>query len=133
MTHERLGILLIVLFAAISVSAIAARTLTGGGDQARLGIMGGTIRGTSCTGELEVTSTPVDEKCGLTADLTMYNCEGAKWYVFEGSSCSGTYMCRGNVNEPTSIWKCSWEADKGTYTFTLCADADVKATSSVAC
>jgi hypothetical protein len=134
MAHERLGILLIILFAAISVTAIIARTLIGGNDQARLGVFGGTSKLSPCTGELKVSSNPLaDGRCGLQAALTMYSCEGKKWYVFEGDSCSGTYMCKGNINEPQSIWKCSWEANKGTYTFTLCADSDAKAISSVTC
>jgi hypothetical protein len=133
MAHERLGILLIVLFAAISVTAIIARTLTGG-DESRLGVLDGTYRRAPCTGELQVTSNPLaDGRCGLQAALTMNNCEGKKWYVFEGNSCSGTYMCKGNINEPKSIWKCSWEANRGTYTFTLCADSDDKATGTVVC
>jgi len=131
MAHERLGILLIVLFVAISVTAIIARTLTGG-EAGRLGIMD-EIGQTPCTGELTVTSRSVDGKCSFQADLTMYDCQGKKWYVFEGNSCSGTYICNGNVNEPTSKWRCSWEVDKGTYTFTLCADFDAKARSTVSC
>jgi hypothetical protein len=133
MAHERIGIFLIVLFAAISATAILVRTLTGGKGEARLGIWGGISRRTPCTGELKVTSSPLDGRCGIEAALTMYNCEGKKWYVFEGNSCSGTYMCKGNINEAKSIWKCSWEADKGSYTFTLCADFDAKATSTVVC
>jgi hypothetical protein len=134
MVHERLGILLIILFAAISVIAILARTLPGANDQARLGVLGGTYRQSPCTGELKLSSNPLaDGRCGLQSALTMYNCKGKKWYVFEGNSCSGTYMCKGNINEPQSIWKCSWEANKGTYTFTLCADSDAKATNTIVC
>ncbi len=88
----------------------------------------------ACTGELKVTSSPLEDgRCRLESALTMYNCKGKEWYVFDGNSCSGIYMCMGNVNEPTSIWKCSWEADKGTYSFTVCADDDAKATKTVVC
>jgi len=132
MEREKIGILLIVLFAAISVTAIIARTLTGGEGQARLGW--GVFSRQACTGELTLTSRPLgDGRCELQAALTMYNCEGKKWYVFEGNSCSGTYMCTGNVNEPTSIWRCSWEANPGSYTFTLCADFDAKVTRTIVC
>ena len=130
MAHKKLGIFLIVLFAVISAVAIVVRMTPSGEGVGRLGVIGGQ---TPCTGELTVTSRPVDGKCGLQADLTMQGCQGKKWYVFEGGSCSGTYMCTGNVNEPTSKWRCSWEADKGSHTFTLCADLDAKARSTVSC
>jgi hypothetical protein len=124
---------LIILFAAISVAGIIGNSLTPTGDRAQLGITGGIRRG-SCTGDLTVTSRELpDGRCGLQAALTMYNCEGNEWYVFEGSSCSGIYMCKGNVNEPTSIWKCSWEVNTGTYTYTLCDSSGAKDTSTVSC
>jgi len=47
MAHEKIGILLIVLFAAISVTAIIARTLTGAGNEARLGVLGGGYKRTT--------------------------------------------------------------------------------------
>ena len=134
MTRERLGIFLIVLFAAISITAIIARTLTGGEGEARLGILGGTYEGTACTGTLEVTTNPMEGgKCGLQADVNMKKCEGKRWYVFNGNRCSGILVCNGNVNEPESRWRCSWEADSGTHTFTLCADVDAKDSKTVSC
>jgi len=133
MAHERLGIFLIFLFAAISFVAILARMIMPGDGVGRLGFIGGGIQ-TSCTGELTVkTSSQEGGKCGLQADVNMKNCEGKRWYVFNGNSCSGILVCNGNINEPESKWRCSWEADSGTHTFTLCADVDAKDSKTVSC
>jgi len=133
MAYERIGILLIILFAAISVIATIARTLPGTGGEARLGVWGGTYRA-ACTGTLKVTASSIgDGKCGLQANVNMKNCENERWYVFNGNQCSGILVCNGNINQPESIWKCSWEAMSGTYTFTLCADTDMKDSKTVSC
>lgn len=134
MAHERLGIFLIVLFAAISAVGILANMITPRGTEAgRLGIMGG-VGQTPCTGELTVTAISREgEKCGLQADLNMKNCEGKGWYVFNSNRCGDVLVCNGNINEPESIWRCSWEADTGTHIFTLCADVDAKDSATVAC
>jgi len=134
MAHEKIGYFLIVLFAAISVTAIIARTLTGGEGEARLGVLGGTYRRTTCTGTLKVSVNPKEGgKCALQADVNMKNCEGKGWYVFNGNTCGGILVCNGNINQAESIWRCSWEAYSGTHTFTLCADSDAKATDSIVC
>jgi len=133
MAHERIGILLIVLFAAISVTAIIARTLTGVGNEARLGIWSGTYRDT-CTGTLTVIANSIgDGKCTLQANVNMKNCENKRWYVFNGNQCGGVLVCNGNINQPESIWKCSWEAMSGTYTFTLCTDTDTRDSKTISC
>lgn len=134
MAHERLGIFLIVLFIAIFAVGILANMITPDGTEAgRLGIIG-EVGQTSCTGELAVTAIPQEGgKCGLQADLNMKNCEGTRWYVFNGNRCGGILVCNGNVNEPESKWRCSWEADTGTHTFTLCADVDAKDSKTVSC
>ena len=131
MVHRRLILFLVGFFFAIIAVAIMVRMTPIGREIGWLGIIGG--RRDSCYGELKVTSRPADERCGLQADLTMYNCQGKKWYVFGGNSCSGNHICMGSINEQTSNWKCTWEADKGTYTFTLCADSDAKARSRISC
>ena len=64
MASERLGIFLIVLFAATSVIATLARMIPSGGEVGQLGVIGG-VGGTPCTGELTVATRPIDEKCGL--------------------------------------------------------------------
>ena len=130
MARERLGIFLIVLFAAISVVAIIARMIPSGKEVGRLGIMG--ARETPCSGELKVTSSSVNEKCALQADVKMRNCEG-RWYVFKGNECGGTLVCNGEIRAQTDRWRCSWEADKGTYTFTLCVNIDKKDSATVTC
>ena len=87
-----------------------------------------------CEGTLKVSFSEIDEeKCWFQTEVDMRNCQGKKWYVFEGDSCSGTYICTGSVNEPTSKWRCSWEVEKGTYTFTLCADFIPKDSETVSC
>lgn len=133
MERKRIGILLIVLFAAIFAVAMIVMMIPSGGEVGRLGITGGTGQ-SLCTGELIVTTSPREGgKCGLQADVNMKNCEGKGWYVFNGNSCGGILVCNGNVNEPESRWRCSWEADSGTHTFTLCADVDAKDSKTVSC
>ncbi len=134
MAHERLGIFLILLFAAISVIGILANMIAPGETGiGRLGILGGGGQ-TLCTGELAVTAIPQEGgKCSLQADVNMKNCEGKRWYVFSGNQCGGILVCNGNVNEPESKWRCSWEAYTGTHAFTLCADVDTKDSKTVSC
>lgn len=132
MDRERLGILLILLFSAISIIGILVNNISGGGEVGRLGIGGG--RQTLCTGELTVTAAQQEGgKCSLQADVNMGNCEGKRWYVFNGNTCGGTLVCNGNINEPESKWRCNWQTDSGTYTFTLCADTDIKASKTISC
>ena len=131
MVHRRLVLFLVGFFGAIIAVAILIGMMPSGTEVGWLGIIGG--RQDSCYGELKVTSGPVDGRCGLQADLTMHDCQGKKWYVFEGNSCSGNHICTGSINEPNSKWKCTWETNKGTYTFTLCADLDAKSRSTISC
>jgi hypothetical protein len=84
-------------------------------------------------GNLEVTYNPVDEKkCALQTDIEMKNCEG-KWYVFKGNECGGTLVCSGDVRTPDDKWRCRWEDERGTHTFTLCNNIDKKDFASVVC
>jgi len=134
MEPERIGYFIIILFFIIGVSGTIVRYSSWNeGGTGQLGITGGT-RQTTCTGELKVATTPQEGgKCGLQADVNMKNCEGKEWYVFNGNRCSGILVCNGNINEPESKWRCSWEADTGTHTFTLCADVDAKDSKTVVC
>jgi hypothetical protein len=87
-----------------------------------------------CTGELTLTSQNLGNgKCTLKADSVLTNCKKTTWTVYEGNECSGTYICNGYDDQPVSIWRCSWDVDPGTYTFTLCADSVAKATRSISC
>ncbi len=134
MASEKIGILLIVLFAVIAITATIARNLTSSDEGARLGVYGGTYKRTTCTGILNVAANTIEgEKCALQADVNMKNCEGKRWYVFNGNECGGVLVCNGNTNQPESIWRCSWEATSGTHTFTLCADVDKKDSKTVYC
>ena len=132
MASRRLALFLIGFFAAIIAVGMMVRMLPGGGEIDWLGVIGG-IGQTRCQGELKVSSRPVNGRCELQVDLTMHNCDGKRWNVFEGNSCSGNQICKGSINEPTANWKCTWEADRGTHIFTLCADLDAKARSTVSC
>lgn len=86
-----------------------------------------------CAGKLSLISRSLDEKCELQADVTMSNCEGKRWYVFEGDVCSGTLVCDGDIRVSVDRRRCIWEVDRGTHAFTLCADVDAKATRTVIC
>jgi len=134
MERERIGYFLIILFFIIGVSGTIVRfTALNEGGVGQLGVTGGTKR-TPCTGELTVTATSQEGgKCGFQADVNMKNCEGKRWYVFNGNSCGGILVCNGNINEPESNWRCSWQVDSGTHAFTLCADTDAKDSKTVSC
>ena len=132
MNREKIGYLLILLFAVISISAIVGRMITGDrGEVGRLGIVGGGYK-PPCTGKLEVTYNKIDEKCSLQADVEMGNCEG-RWYVFKGNECGGTLVCNGEIMTQTDRWRCSWEDNTGTHTFTLCENIDKKDFATVTC
>jgi len=125
-------VIIIILFLASIIEYIPSNN----GEPGRLSIVWQKNIKTTipCTGELTVSSQNIDNgRCQFQADLTMKNCEGKKYYVFEGDSCSGTYICSREIGEPKSPWKCTWEVNNGPYTFTLCADSDVKARTSVTC
>ena len=130
MAYRKLILFLVGFFSAVIAVAIMVSMIPGGREIAWLGITG---KRDSCYGELKIVSKPMSERCGLQADLTMRDCGGKKWYVFEGNSCSGKHICTGNINEPISKWKCTWEVNKGTHTFVLCADSDVKTRETISC
>lgn len=132
MVHEKLAVLLIGFFAIIITASILASTVPGGRRIGWLGIMDNAEQN-SCSGDLKITSKQIEGGCGLQADLDMKNCQGKKWYVIEGNSCPGNYVCTGNINDPISKWKCTWETERGAHTFSLCADSDIKASSTVSC
>jgi len=131
-----IAVVLIVLFV-VFLSSIVKYIPPSGGEAGRLGFVWGEAPRPSspCTGELTVSSSGVDGgKCHLEASVVMRNCEGEGWYVFNGGSCSNEILvCNGNVGESESRWKCSWDADQGSYTFTLCVDTDAKASTSLTC
>ena len=124
-------IIILFILAFIFLSPLIFFPITKEGEPARLGFIG--ERKPSCTGELSLTSQALDGKCGLTASVELKNCEGKRWYVFKGNECRGILVCDGDVRVPLSRWRCEWEDDRGTYTLTLCADVDKKASSSLTC
>lgn len=126
-------LIIIVLFI-IGIMLISLSFRGEEGSVEPLGIFGGETKIGPCTGELSVTSKDLGDKCHLEASLVMRNCEGKRWYVFNGNSCEGGILvCQGNSNEPESIWKCAWDSNKGSYTFTLCADTEFKTSANVVC
>jgi hypothetical protein len=87
-----------------------------------------------CTGELTLTSQNIDNgKCTLKADSVLRKCKKTRWVVYEGNECSGTYICDGNADQPESNWRCTWDVNSGTYTFTLCAGGVAQVTRSITC
>jgi hypothetical protein len=131
MVNKKLGIFLIALIAVISAAAMLTMMISDGGTEVgQLGVTGGV--GQPCTGALTVTSSLVEGKCGLQADVVMKNCEG-KWYVFKDNRCGGTLVCNGDIRGQPDRWRCTYEDEPGTYTFTLCENSEKKASATVTC
>ena len=125
-------VIIIILF----LASIIEYTPPSNGEPGRLGIVWQRNIATTlpCAGELTLTSqNSGDGKCTLQADVLLKNCEKEKWYVFKGNECGGTLVCNGDVLVSESKWRCSWSDDPGTYTLTLCAGTDIKASSSATC
>ena len=129
-----LTVIIIVLFI-LTISSMIEYIPARQGKPARLSFVFGKSKPTlPCTGKLIVNAKNLGNgKCSFQADVTMNNCEGRNWYVFQGNECRGILVCNHTIGEPVSIWKCEWQAKEGAYTFALCADDVLKATSSVAC
>lgn len=129
-----LTVIIVVLFI-LTISSMVQYIPAREGEPARLSFVFGKSKPvTTCTGKLVVNGKNLGNgKCSFQADVTMKNCEGKTWYVFQGDRCGGILVCNHAVNQPVSIWKCKWKADEGAYTFALCADNELKATSTMAC
>lgn len=125
-------LIIIILFLASIIEYIPPKD----GEQGRLSIIlqKNIEINLPCTGELTLTSQNIGNgKCTLQADSVLKNCKKTRWVVYEGNECSGTYICDGNADQPVSIWRCTWDANSGIYTFTLCAGEVAKATKSITC
>ncbi|MDI6826300.1 MAG: hypothetical protein QMD36_03880 [Candidatus Aenigmarchaeota archaeon] len=124
-------VILVILFLVSLIEIIPARR----GEPARLSIGLRRAQPTlPCSGDLTVTSQLTETgNCKFQADVVMRNCEGKRFYVFEGSSCSGIYICTKEIEEPESRWRCVWEYPRASYTFTLCADDAAKDSTIVSC
>lgn len=125
------SVLLILFFIAV-ILAIGSFLATPT-EKVKMGIL--TTRKTKfCEGTLTLNSKEKNGKCEIQADVVLSNCEGTKWFLFIGEKCSGTYIC-GNrdVMETPSRWRCTWEYDKGTYTFSLCANDKLLTKQTITC
>lgn len=124
--------ILLLLFLIAVILAIGS-LLTRPEEKIRMGIV--IPRKTKdCTGTLTLAGKEKNGKCEIRADMILSNCERTKWFLFIGEKCSGTYIC-GNrdVMETPSRWRCTWEYDKGTYTFSLCANDKLLAKQTITC
>ena len=88
----------------------------------------------NCIGTLTLSVKEKNKKCQIQADIVLSNCEGTRWFLFTGERCSGTYIC-GNrdIMETPSRWRCTWEYDEGTYTFSLCANDKLLTKQTITC
>ncbi len=128
-------LLAIIILFIVGIVLLSTTMMKNEGEVKPLGILSWNKPNIPCSGSLSVlTKNAGDGKCHLEAKPMLNGCEGKNWYVFEGNSCGNILVCQGNVNEPESIWTCSWEdSSLGTRTFTLCADSDALVTSSASC
>lgn len=132
MAYKFFIIIVLVILAVLFLSSIIVYTPSREGEPARLGFVWERTT-PHCTGELTITSSPMNEKCALSANIILKNCEGKNWSVFSGKSCSDALICDGNVEVSFSNPKCEWEDDKGTHTYTLCVDETIKARYDLIC
>ena len=135
MSYKFWLIVMIVILFILTISSMVEYVPGKEGRPARLSFVFGKRRPSLiCSGRLLVNAKKLGNgKCDFQADITMKNCEGKNWYVFQGDKCSGILVCNHTVREPVSKWKCKWQADEGAYTFVLCADGELKATSTTLC
>ena len=133
MKPERIGYFFIILLFVIGIIGTIARySGEGDGGAARLGVLGGGVERT-CTGTLTMSAESTGGKCRQTANVVMENCQGKRWYVFEGSECEGTLVCDGDIDEAVSRWSCNWEVTSGNRGYTLCEGINAKDFKSVTC
>ena len=133
MAYKLLAIIILFIVGIVLLSTSMMKNENG---VTPLGIFGGNKPIAPCSGELSTSTGNLGNgKCHLEAKSVLKNCEGKKWYVIEGNSCNGGILvCQGNINEPNSIWTCSWDdSNFGSRTFTLCADTDALITTSAYC
>ena len=131
MSYKLIGVILFFIVIVLVLSAVQYLGSIGG--PTRLGVVPEKKK-LPCRGELTVSATPLGNgKCRFEAEVRTENCEGKDWYVFQGDKCLGTYICKRTEVTSPSQWKCIWEDDSGSYTFTLCIDWVSKALSSVTC
>lgn len=131
MVYKWVAVFIVIILIIMVLVSVFEYTPAREGVPARLGFVW--QRKSYCLGKLSTSSKLKDEECELQATISLTDCKNKEWSIIKGVECNETLICGDDVYNQEFEETCDWSENKGSYTFVLCVDGKVKATSSVTC